>query len=77
MRLVRALLWEHRPFAWAHAAFAVYDPPTALRGRWNEVLVPAGRGGGLVGALARALLEGEGVEGGAGGAPAPEGCAAE
>lgn len=41
MALVHKLHWHREEFDWTTALFFVYDPPTAVEDRWNEVLIPA------------------------------------
>lgn len=43
MRMRHALLWDHRHFEWRMGTAFMYDPPDALKGRWNEALIPARR----------------------------------
>ncbi len=43
MQLVHQLKWHRENFDWSTALFFVYDPPTTVTERWNEVLIPKKR----------------------------------
>ena len=43
MRLLHSLKWNHEDVAWQTSVFSVYNGPAETKGRWNEVLLPAGR----------------------------------